>query len=225
VDRTHANFHQVTPESTRNPGRFWGFAKLAVRDGYVVRDSTTPFDVLLPANPAAILVLANPRALRGPVAVPPADVATLLAWVEQGGSLLVSIDHPPFDRTVDLLGALGLEQIGKGVRQFTFTIANGGLNAASPIAAGVGEVTTFTGTAFRVAAAPPAQATYEPVLTFPPNSPNDADGWLQGIAIQFGAGRVYVSGESGGLTAQSSFGMHETPDNERYVRNILHWLR
>jgi hypothetical protein len=37
-------------------------------------------------------------------------------------------------------------------------------------------------------------------------------------------GRVYVSAESGGLTAQDSFGMHETPDNEQYVRNVVHWL-
>ena len=63
-----------------------------------------------------------------------------------------------------------------------------------------------------------------PILTFPPDSPSNADGWLQGVAIQFGAGRVYVSGESGGLTAQNSFGMQETPDNEQFVRNIVHWL-
>jgi hypothetical protein len=44
------------------------------------------------------------------------------------------------------------------------------------------------------------------------------------MAIQFGAGRIYLSAESGGLTAQNTFGMQETPDNEQYVRNIVHWL-
>lgn len=223
VDRTHANFHQVTPESRRNPGRFWGFAKLLVRDGYVVRDSAIPFALLFPAVPAEILVIANPQTLIGNVAIPPADVAALVDWVEGGGALLLSIDHPPFERTDALLAAFGLEQFGRGVRRFTFTLANGGLNPSSPITAGIGEVTTFTGTAFRVAT-PLPQATYEAVLTFPPDSPNNADGWHQGMAIQFGAGRVYISGESGGLTAQNSFGMHQTPDNEQYVRQIVHWL-
>jgi hypothetical protein len=44
------------------------------------------------------------------------------------------------------------------------------------------------------------------------------------VAIQFGAGRIYVSGESGGLTAQTSFGMQFTPQNEQFLRNIIHWL-
>jgi hypothetical protein len=223
-DRSHANFHQVTPESRLRPGRFWGFAKLLARDGYVVRDSPVPFATLLPDLPAKILVIANPQSLIRQVAVPPAEVAALAAWVEQGGSLLLSIDHPPFDRTDDLMAAFGLEQFGGRVREFTFTVANGGVNAASPITAGVDEVSTFTGTAVRIAPSPPPQATYEPVLTLPPGAPNSADGWLQGVAIQFGAGRVYVSAESGGLTAQNTFGMQETPDNERYVRNIVHWL-
>ena len=222
-DRTHANFHNVTPESIRYPGRFWGFAKLLARDGYVVRDSAVPFATLFPAVPAKILAMANPQSLIGQVAIPPADVTALVDWVEQGGSLLLSIDHSPYERTDALLAEFGLEQIGRNARQFTFTLANGGLNPASPITIGVGEVTTFTGTAFRIAT-PLPQATYDAILTFPPDSPNNLDGWNQGMAIQFGAGRVYISGESGGLTAQTSFGMQETPDNEQYVRNIVHWL-
>lgn len=223
-DRTHANFHQVTPESARNPGRFWGFAKLLVRDGYTVRDTTVPLATLLPATSAKILAIANPQALIGDEAIPAGDVAALVSWVDQGGSLLLSIDHPPYDKTDALLAAFGLEQIGKGARRFTFTVANAGLNAGSPMASGISEVSTFTGTAFRISSTPPPQASYEPVLTYPPDSPQNLDGWLQGVAIEFGAGRVYVSGESGSLTAQSTFGMQETPDNEQFVRNIIHWL-
>ena len=223
-DSTHANFHQVTPESARDPGRFWGFAKLLARDGYPVRDSTVPFTTLLPLAAGSILAIANPRPLIGGEAIPAADVTALVTWVDQGGSLLLSIDHPPFEKTDALLAAFGLVQLGRGARRFTFTVANGGLNAGSPIASGISEVSTFTGTAFSISATPPPQASYEPVLTYPPDSPQNLDGWLQGVAIQFGAGRVYVSGESGGLTAQSSFGMQETPDNEQFVRNIIHWL-
>jgi hypothetical protein len=53
-------------------------------------------------------------------------------------------------------------------------------------------------------------------------------GYLQGVGIRFGAGRVYVAGEAGGLTAQTDlvgrFGMHTIPDNQRYLRNVLWWL-
>src|SRR5262249_8466792 len=115
-------------------------------------------------------------------------------------------------------------------RQHTFTRAAGDLNGASVIANGtapgdvVDEVTTFTGTAFSISPTPAPQASYEPVLTFPPGTRGGLDGLLQGVAIQFGAGRVYVSGESGGLTAQNSFGMQFTPGNEQFLRNIIHWL-
>jgi len=118
-----------------------------------------------------------------------------------------------------------------------FTRADGTLNGAAAVAAGPGpdttidEVTTFTGTAFSVASQPPGNAVYEPVLVFPPGtlgisngSEVDLSGMLEAVAIRFGAGRIFVSGEAGGLTAQDSFGMQETPQNERYLRNVLWWL-
>ena len=50
-------------------------------------------------------------------------------------------------------------------------------------------------------------------------------GWHRKVQLdQLGAGRIFVSGEAGGLTAQDSFGMQETPQNERYVRNVMWWL-
>jgi hypothetical protein len=230
VDRTHVNFHQTVPESQRNPGRFWGFAKLLGNDGYVVRDNTVPWAALLPTTTAKILVVANAQSLKGPEAFPPDDVTALVDWVQQGGSLLLSIDHSPYNKAEALLTALGLV-LGRGsARKFTFTRASGDLNGASVIANGtvpaetIDEVTTFTGSAFSISPLPPAQAQYEAVLTYPLDTPGSSDGLLQGVTIQFGAGRVYVSGESGGLTAQNRFGMQFTPDNEQYVLNIIHWL-
>jgi hypothetical protein len=129
-----------------------------------------------------------------------------------------------------LLDALGLVGTGKNARRFTFTRANGGLNAASAIANGIDaasaidEVTTFLGTAFSLLPTSPPLALYETVLTYPPGSPGDLEGLLQGVAIELGAGRIYVSGESGGLTAQNSAGMQFTPQNAQFVRNIVHWL-
>jgi cysteine-rich repeat protein len=230
VDRSHVNFHQVTPESPRDPGRFWGFAKLLVSDGYVVRDTRVPFAQLLPTTTAKVLVVANPRSLLGQEAMSPDDVAALVAWVENGGSLLLSIDHPPFEKVGALLTALGLERSGLSGPPFTFTRASGDLNGQSVVANGSGpaseidEVTTFRGTAFSISPTPPSQALHEPVLTYPLDIPGQADGLLQGVTIEVGAGRVYVSGESGGLTAQDGFGMQFTPENEQYLLNILHWL-
>jgi hypothetical protein len=95
----------------------------------------------------------------------------------------------------------------------------------------VNQVSTFAGTAFSVSPTPPADASYEPVLVFPPGATTrsagsvvDISGFLQGVAIQLAAGRVYVSGEAGGLTAQVTFGMQFTPENERFLRNIIAWL-
>jgi cysteine-rich repeat protein len=230
VDRTHTNFHGVTPESVFHPGRYWGFAKLLVRDGYVVRDSTVPFAELLPTTTAKIIVIANPVALLGKDAISADDVAALVAWVQAGGSLLLSIDHPPFQKVPMLAEALGLTGIIGSAKQHTFTRANGDLNGGSVIANGTGpdtvidEVTTFTGTGFSISPTPPPFASYEAVLTYPPDSRRTEVGKLQGVAIQFGAGRVYVSGESGCLTAQNAFGMQFTPDNKQYVLNIIHWL-
>jgi hypothetical protein len=133
------------------------------------------------------------------------------------------------DRVEALLTALGLVHSGSNAPEQTFT-RTAGLNPASVIANGSGpdeaidEVTTFVGTAFGIAPTPPSQAHYEPVPTFPPGSKRSIEGLLQGVTIELGAGRVYVSGESGGLAAQESFGMQFTPDNEQYVLNIVHWL-
>ena len=53
----------------------------------------------------------------------------------------------------------------------------------------------------------------------------DLGGFLQGVAIQFGSGRVYVSGEAGGLTSQSGIpGLLNNPGNARLLRNVVWWL-
>jgi cysteine-rich repeat protein len=240
VDRTHDNFHQVTPESRDNPGRYWGFAKLLARHGYDVRESTTSFATLLPATDAKIIVTANARASGGPSgeAFPADDVSAIADWVSAGGSLLLIIDHRPYERAGALLAAFGLDRLFNGsAPRHRFTRAAGTLNGSSFFANGrtaaerINEVTTFTGTAFSISATPPPQASFEPALTFPPgvmgrsdSTSIDLGGYLQGVAIRFGLGRVFVSGEAGALTAQSSFGMQFTPDNEQYVLNIIHWL-
>jgi len=254
VDTTHANYHQITPLSNDNPGRDWGFARLLHDVGYDVRDSETSFSDLLPGTDAKILVIANAQECEPTgEAVPAGDVTTLVDWVRNGGSLLLVIDHRPYDRVAGLLAALGIDPLFAALvndpdcsltcaqcprRCQTFVRGDGTLNGAatvangpSPPATAVNAVSTFSGSAFSISATPPLDASYEPVLVFAPGSTArsgsatvDIGGLLQGVAIQLGSGRVYVSGEAGGLTAQLAFGMQVTPENERFLRNVIAWL-
>ena len=228
IDGAHANFHTLE-EPGGVAGRYWGFAKLLLNDGYDVQQTTESVLTLLPTTDAAVLVIANAQIEVGQAAVRRRDVAAIIDWVSGGGSLLLIIDHDPFDRVEALLAALGLElvDVSGGTVRRTFRRASGELNGNAAVANGPGpdsmvdEVTTFTGTAFRIAPNPPAAAQFEPVLVFGPGSGLEG---LQGVAIRFGAGRVFVAGEAGSLTAQEDFGMQLTWDNERYVRNIAWWL-
>jgi hypothetical protein len=246
VDRTHNNFHNVTPENATYKGRYWGFANLLMADGYDVRDSTEPFTTLLPSTTAEILVIANTKAEQGQSdAVPAAEVTDLVNWVTQGGKLLLIADHPPYNKIGLLLQAFGIQRFASNSDDppcslssgpatcWTFTRASGSLNPSSVIANGfaagedINEVSTFFGTFYAPLAMPPVIAQYEGVLVFPPGSVAHGlpiAGFWQGVAIQFGAGKVYLAGEAGSLTAQNTFGMQITPDNEQYVLNIAHWL-
>lgn len=241
VDATHANFHVIVDPDGLT-GRYWGFARLLSRDGYIVEQSDVPVATLLPRTDADVLVIANPTTdlTGGPEAVPAEEVPVIVDWVRDGGALFLAIDHDPYERVGLLLAALGVERLPVGtVERYTFTASSGDLNVASTVVIGPGpdtavdEVTTFTGTAFRIASNPPVEATFEEVLIFPPGFTGDSagevvdlglGGYVQGLAIRFGAGRVYVAGEAGGLTAQTTFGVQFAPDNERFVRNILWWL-
>jgi len=238
IDATHANFH--TLETDGVAGRYWGFALLLSQDGYVVTQSERPVAALLVHTDPDVLVIANPTTdlIGGDEAVPAEEVPVIANWVKQGGSLLLVIDHDPFEKVGLLLAAFGIDRMPMGVvSEYRFTLAAGDLIGTSAVATGPGpntavhEVTTFVGTAFRIAANPPPEAQFDPVLVFPPGvkgSSNgdeiDLGGYSQGVAIRFGAGRVFVAGEAGGLTAQGDFGMQFTAENERYLRNILWWL-
>ena len=238
VDAGHANFHTIEDDAVA--GRWWGFARLLLNDGYDVQQSSEALTTMLRPSDIDVLVIASPTTEAGldAEALPSGEVRAIVEWVAEGGSLFLVIDHSPYEQVGNLLRAIGLVPLPTGQSPgLTFTHADGTLNGASAVATGPGpdtaidRVTTFTGTAFAIAARPPGDAYYEPVLVFPPESSGssggtevDLSGMLEAVAIEFGAGRIFVSGEAGGLTAQDSFGMQETPQNERYLRNILWWL-
>src|SRR5687768_17691420 len=75
IDEAHANFHTAS-------GRYFPFAELLRRDGYVVKASA---EILTPhvLRDAAVLVSANARQ-----AFTPSEVAVVRDWLHGGGALL-----------------------------------------------------------------------------------------------------------------------------------------
>lgn len=68
-----------------------------------------------------------------------------------------------------------------------------------------------------------------PQKTVKHGDPVAATGRTQGVAFQYGKGRVVVLGEAGMLSAQvqqgAAFGMNDTgTDNRQLALNIMHWL-
>ncbi len=229
VDEAHHNFHTAQ-------GRYRPFAELLRRDGYVVRPSTETFTERSLAG-AQILVISNALnvddaeewVLPNPPAFTRAEVATIGAWVERGGSLMLIADHMPFPgaaaelaESFGLLFVNGYALADSGRRgRITFTRAEGTLGD-HPVTNGrsaserIDAVTTFTGQAFR----PRPGAQVEEILimgedvdvllptrasTFSETTPRvPADGWLQGAVLRHGVGRVAVFGEAAMFSAQVS---------------------
>lgn len=178
VDEAHTNFHTTD-------GRYYAFARLLRRDGYVVRGVREPFTPRSLAG-ARVLVIANalhPRnatdwSLPTPSAFTPREIAAVEAWVRQGGSLLLIADHMPFPGAADSLAAAFGIAFGNGFAvdsaeqssRFRFSRGNG-LLAEHAITNGRGpeervdSVDSFTGQAFRVRA-----ADAQPLLTLAPGT-------------------------------------------------------
>jgi hypothetical protein len=166
VDEAHTNFHTAD-------GRYFAFAQLLRRDGYVVRGLHAPF-TRQALGDARVLVIANALnarndtswALPTPSAFTVEEIAAVEAWVRDGGSLLLIADHMPFPGAAgDLAAAFGVA-MGNGFavdsteQESTMRFARGdGSLADHPVTRGrnaaerVDSVFAFTGQAFRLTAA------------------------------------------------------------------------
>ena len=178
VDEAHTNFHTTD-------GRYYAFAQLLRRDGYVVRGLREPF-TRQSLGSARVLVIANALHARNesewslptPSAFSAAEIAAVEAWVRQGGSLLLIADHMPFPGAADSLAAAFGIAFGNGFAmdsaeensRFRFSRANGRL-AEHAVTRGRGpeervdSVDSFTGQAFRVTG-----ADAQPLLTLAPGT-------------------------------------------------------
>ena len=174
------------------------------------------------------------------------EIRVIRSWVEQGGSLLLIADHAPFGEAVaDLGAAFGItmhkgfvEVPGELSDPLLFSSENGRLGDHAIIngdgrKTAVTRVMTYTGQSLdgpdsgtvllrlpdsAVEAAPEGDTLVE-----------RAAGRAQGIALEFGKGRVVVLGEAGMVTAQVSrrvpYGVN-VPDNDnrQFVLNVMYWL-
>ena len=106
-------------------GRYAGFAALARADGYRVRAGEQPLDVPGALDGVDVLVIANavaPVDGSRPHAFTEAEIAALDAWIREGGSLLLAVDHAPYGSANETLGrAFGVE-MGQG---YAFRIEDG----------------------------------------------------------------------------------------------------
>ena len=224
IDEGHHNFHTLA-------GRFQPFARLAMRDGFVLRAHGGRM-TREGLDSARVLVIANAIEQRNttnwhlPVwsAFDTTEVRVVEQWVRDGGSLLLVADHMPFGGAAEELAAAfgilttnGFANDATGESEFVLRRADG-LLRAHPITDGrnveerVDSVKVFTGQAFRaaqpvdtlLALGRAAYVTFPMVAwQFSELTPNmRADGMLMGAALRHGRGRVVVFGEAAMLTAQ-----------------------
>ena len=199
-----------------------------------------------------------------PSAFTDAECDAVRDWVKTGGSLLLIADHTPVGATAAALaGRFGVE-MGKGyawtpdatTREPSPTIAytrDSGLSKDHPITRGVQRVVAFTGQSLSIPPGATALLTFaDPSYESSPAS-SEADlaafrsgqpvaarkitGRAQGIAFEFGKGRVVMTGEAAMFSAQViryteqgkpvefKMGMNVPGnDNRTFLLNIMHWL-
>jgi hypothetical protein len=183
---------------------------------------------------------------RGDPAFTPEEVTLVRKWVEGGGSLLLIADHAPMGAASEALSAAFGVKMNKGFVEvpdelsdpLLFSRGNGRLGD-HPILSGEGpetavrRVMTFTGQSLEGPAGssvllrlPESAIEYVPAGS--ELRPQPA-GEAQGVALEWGRGRVVVLGEAGMLTAQVAegkpFGMNLAGnDNRQFALNVMHWL-
>jgi len=229
IDSAHNNFHTVD-------GRYKGFADLLRGDGHVVRDSNRKFTAAVLAA-CHVMLIANPVgdankndwAYPHPSTFTREEIEAVYRWVQDGGRLLLFVDHSPFPGAMRDLGAfLGTQMLdgyaivnpGSSNLPDVFRLSDQTLGS-HPILAGRNEkekvdaVATFTGSAFLAA------PNYTPLLVLPSTAVAAArlgmnlenlpisewpkvpvGGFLQGAAGRLGKGRVVVMGEAAMCSAQ-----------------------
>lgn len=173
------------------------------------------------------------------------EISAIKNWVNNGGSLLFILDHAPIGKSGGLLAeafnveprnvgtfdTLSLDpkvDTANGARNILFTKSNG-LIGSHPIMNGLDSITTYTGLSLM---GPSGSS----VLLKLPSTAYDRD-WLpetrqfrnrtaagrsQGVAFEFGKGKVVVMGEAAEF--RPVFLSRNERGNWHFLINILKWL-
>jgi hypothetical protein len=248
-DVAHHNIHK--PD-----GRYRPFADLIAANGFKITANQVPFsheglqdyDILLISNALGDEL---DGAHEDAPAFQPAEIGAVKDWVEGGGSLLLVADHPPASRPASALARafgvvmsnayaidpLNYDRPSKELGQLVFT-RQSELLGDHPITRGrnrseyISRVISFTGQSLSL----PEGA--RPLLILSPTAINvlfkaedyrPAQGYVQGLAMRCGRGRVVILGEAAMLTDQGSA---EQPngisypgfDNRQFALNVMRWL-
>lgn len=191
-----------------------------------------------------------------------AECAAVRDWVRDGGALLLIADHAPAGKAAaELAAAFGVDMTNGYAEEpkahdpetknwgFIFFSRENGNLLDHPITRGrieaeqIHRVMSFTGQALRLKRDAPASAVSFLGLSpearlYPRRNSGDKEFTVvpdgaQGIALEYGKGRVVVLGEAAMLTSQvARSGGHEFrfglsrpgTDNRQLALNILHWL-
>jgi hypothetical protein len=243
-DEAHNNFHTAG-------GGYRPFAELITNDGYQVIPNRAKF-TKESLQGHDVLVIVNARGPQGKPAAPAfseEECDAVRDWVKAGGSLLLIADHFPMgSAAADLARRFGVD-MSKGVTgdpahsvknptDLVFSRDNK-LLGDHPITKGrdpserVNRIVTFTGQSLKGPkdSVPLLLLANTALDEVPPDGRVvPAAGRAQGIAFQFGEGRIVVLGEAAMLTAQLNarrrpFGMHLPGiDNRQFALNTMHWL-
>ncbi len=249
LDEAHFNVHT-------SKGSYKAFADLVTNDGYEVVANTGPFTPESLSG-ARVLVIANARgaAMRSEKpAFQEAECDAVRDWVRDGGSLLLITDHYPTGHNAEALARRFDVNLSKGR---TIDPAHTAPGAGGPgallfsrddqllgdhaITRGrdaserLNRVVTFGGQSLKGPAGSTAllklSDTAVNILPFDGNKRLPATGYVQGLALTFGKGRVVVLGEASQLSAQlagpqgRAMGMNLAgTDNRQWVLNLMHWL-
>lgn len=219
------------------------------------------YDVLVIANAlglrGAAQQLANLFRLEGKVnvngsAFTSEECSTVADWVRNGGSLLLIADHAPTGKAAGRLSsAFGVEMTDwyaadeehddpetKNPSFLLFSRENG-LLQDHPVTQDLNSVLTFTGQSLKPPSGAVSFLKLSPTAIEYPRrlakatEARSAANLAQGVALEFGKGRVVVLGEAAVLTSQVArsgdrvfrFGMsHPKHDNRQLALNIMHWL-
>lgn len=250
-DEAHNNFHTSS-------GRYKPFADLITSDGYRVTPNKQKFSAAV-LKGFRVLVISNAlgavRMADADAAYPAfteAECDAVRDWVRGGGALLLIADHAPMGSANQILAQRFAVEMSKMFtvdaqnydqesenRGFIVYTRESGRLADHPVTRGrngherANKIIAFTGQSLK---GPAGSIAFMKLAdsaqdVMPGSTPVSATGRAQGIALEFGKGRVIVLGEAAMLSAQLGgpehrpFGMnHPGIDNKQLALNIMHWL-